>query len=69
MREGPNALSMRRIAQLVGCSTTVLYNMFGNKQGLVDELYLRGFDMLRQCIEAVSYPGNARDYIYALCYA
>jgi AcrR family transcriptional regulator len=42
MQEGANALTMRRIADTVGCSTTVLYTMFSNKQGLVDELYLRG---------------------------
>ncbi|KAB8316192.1 TetR/AcrR family transcriptional regulator [Tolypothrix campylonemoides VB511288] len=69
VREGPTALTMRRIAQLVGCSTTVLYTMFGSKQGLVDELYLRGFDILGQALEAVPYPGNSRDYIYALCHA
>lgn len=60
---------MRRIAQLVGCSTTVLYTMFGSKQGLIDELYLRGFEMLRQALEAVPHPGNSRDYIHALCHA
>jgi AcrR family transcriptional regulator len=69
MQEGANALTMRRIAETVGCSTTVLYTMFSNKQGLVDELYLRGFDMLRQSLEAVSSSGNFRNYIYALCHA
>ncbi|MBE9047240.1 TetR/AcrR family transcriptional regulator [Pleurocapsales cyanobacterium LEGE 10410] len=69
MQEGANALTMRRIAETVGCSTTVLYTMFGNKQGLIDELYLRGFDMLQQYLEAVSHLGNLRNYIYALCHA
>jgi AcrR family transcriptional regulator len=69
MQEGANALTMRRIADTVGCSTTVLYTMFSNKQGLVDELYLRGFDMLRQSLEAVSRSDNFRNYIYALCHA
>jgi AcrR family transcriptional regulator len=68
MQEGANALTMRRIADTVGCSTTVLYTMFSNKQGLVDELYLRGFDMLRQSLEAVSRSDNFRNYIYALCH-
>lgn len=68
IREGPTALSMRRIAQLVGCSTTVLYTMFGSKQGLVDELYLRGFERMRQALEAVPDPGNLREYIYELCH-
>jgi AcrR family transcriptional regulator len=66
MREGTTALSMRRIAQLVGCSTTVLYTMFGNKQGLIDELYLRGFDMVRQALEAVPRSGHPQEDIYAL---
>ncbi len=69
IEEGANALTMRRIAELVGCSTTVLYTMFGNKQGLVDELYLRGFDRLQKSLEAVPHPGNSREYIYALCFA
>ncbi|MBE9169555.1 TetR/AcrR family transcriptional regulator [Pleurocapsales cyanobacterium LEGE 06147] len=69
MHEGTAALSMRRIAQLVGCSTTVLYTMFGNKQGLIDELYLRGFEMVRQTLEAVPRSGAPQNYIYALCYA
>lgn len=69
IREGPAALSMRRIAQLVGCSTTVLYTMFGSKQGLVDQLYLRSFELMRQALEAVVHPGHPHDYIYALCRA
>ncbi|MGF1590941.1 MAG: TetR/AcrR family transcriptional regulator [Pleurocapsa sp.] len=69
VQEGPNALTMRRIADTVGCSTTVLYTMFSNKQGLIDELYLRGFDILRQSLEAVSNPGNLKNYIYAVCFA
>lgn len=69
MREGVTALSMRRIAQLVGCSTTVLYTMFGNKQGLMDELYLRGFDMVRQTLETVPRSDDSQHYIYALCEA
>lgn len=69
MQEGSAALSMRRIAQLVGCSTTVLYTMFGSKRGLVDQLYLRGFEMICQALEVVPHPGTTRDYVSALCEA
>ena len=69
VQEGPNAITMRRVAETVGCSTTVLYTMFRNKQGLVDELYLRGFNLLRQSLAAVSHTDDLRDYIYALCIA
>jgi AcrR family transcriptional regulator len=52
-QEGPNALSMRRIAEKAGCSTTVLYTLFGGKEGLADGLYLEGFRRLREALEAV----------------
>lgn len=43
VEEGPQALSMRRIAQEVNASTQVLYTMFGGKDGLANELFLEGF--------------------------
>ncbi|AFZ32753.1 transcriptional regulator, TetR family [Gloeocapsa sp. PCC 7428] len=66
LREGLQALSMRRIAQMVGCSTTVLYTMFGSKQGLIDELYLKGFAMLRQALAVVPPSDNLREYLISL---
>ncbi len=50
--EGPGALTMRRVAGAVGCSTTVLYTMFGGKDGLADALYREGFERLRRRLEA-----------------
>ena len=52
--EGPGALTMRRVAGAVGCSTTVLYTMFGAKEGLADALYREGFERLRRRLEAVA---------------
>jgi AcrR family transcriptional regulator len=66
LREGLQGLSMRRIAQMVGCSTTVLYTMFGSKQGLVNELYLKGFAMLCQALEAAPKSDNLLEYLIAL---
>jgi AcrR family transcriptional regulator len=51
--EGPGALTMRRVAGAVGCSTTVLYTMFGGKEGLADALYREGFERLRRRLERV----------------
>jgi len=48
VEEGVRALTMRRVAREVGCSTTVLYTMFGGKQGLVEALWLEGFARLWQ---------------------
>jgi AcrR family transcriptional regulator len=44
--EGPAALTMRRIAGDAGCSTTVLYTMFGGKSGIAEALWLEGFARL-----------------------
>ena len=44
--EGPQALSMRRLAREVNASTQVLYTMFGGKDGLANELFLEGFRRL-----------------------
>lgn len=46
--EGPSALTVRRVADAVNCSTTLLYTLFGGKDGLANELYLEGFARLKQ---------------------
>jgi AcrR family transcriptional regulator len=48
---GPQALTVRRVAAEVGCSTTVLYTMFGGKVGLADALYREGFERLTRRLE------------------
>ena len=49
---GPQALTMRRIATALGASTTVLYTVFGGKDGIADALYREGFERLRRRLEA-----------------
>ncbi len=46
--EGPAALTVRRVAEAVNCSTTLLYSFFGGKDGLSNELYLEGFARLKE---------------------
>jgi AcrR family transcriptional regulator len=41
--EGPAALTVRRISGEVGCSTKVIYTLFGGKDGLSESLWLEGF--------------------------
>jgi AcrR family transcriptional regulator len=50
--EGPHALTMRRIAQAAGCSTTVLYTLFGSKEGIAEGLFRRGFELFAQELAA-----------------
>ena len=51
--EGPSALSTRRVAQQVGVSTTAVYSLFGDKAGLVREMFLAGFERLAEAFDAV----------------
>jgi len=41
--EGPDALSLRRLAGDVGTSTTAVYSLFGGKPGLLRALYVEAF--------------------------
>jgi AcrR family transcriptional regulator len=49
--EGPAALTLRRLAAVVGTSTTAVYTLFGDKQGLLDAMYREGFDRLAAALE------------------
>jgi AcrR family transcriptional regulator len=51
--EGPQALTMRRIAGEVGCSTSVLYSLFGGKAGVAEALWCEGFERLHATLAAV----------------
>ncbi|WP_440099393.1 TetR/AcrR family transcriptional regulator [Streptosporangium sp. H16] len=63
---GPESLSMRRIATEAGCSTTVIYTMFGSKEGLAEALYLEGFERFRRRLEAVPSRKDALEHLIAL---
>lgn len=58
--EGPSALTVRRVADAVNCSTTLLYSLFGGKDGLANELYLEGFARLKEEFRAASEPATRR---------
>ncbi|MEU6999050.1 TetR/AcrR family transcriptional regulator [Nonomuraea sp. NPDC046570] len=64
--DGPDSLSMRRIATEAGCSTTVIYTMFGSREGLAEALYLEGFERFRRYLESVPVRRDPLDYLYAL---
>ncbi|WP_433374954.1 TetR/AcrR family transcriptional regulator [Streptosporangium sp. CA-115845] len=63
---GPESLSMRRIATEAECSTTVIYTMFGSKEGLAEALYLEGFERFRRRLEAVPPRRDALEHLTAL---
>lgn len=60
--EGPQGLSMRRVATEAGGSTQLVYTLFGGKSGLADALYAEGFARLaariREALEAAPPLGD-----------
>lgn len=48
VEEGATALTVRKVAEAVNCSTTLLYSIFGGKDGLSNALYLEGFARFKQ---------------------
>jgi len=50
---GPDAISVRAVADLVGTSTRAVYSVFGSKDGLLAALRQRTFDLLATAIAAL----------------
>ncbi|MFF7211698.1 TetR/AcrR family transcriptional regulator [Streptomyces sp. NPDC008238] len=67
--EGPQALSTRRVAQEVGVSTTAVYNLFGDKAGLLQAMFLEGFARLAEAFAGVPSDGDPEAELMALGYA
>jgi AcrR family transcriptional regulator len=49
--DGPEALTVRRIATEAGLSTMGVYSRFGGKEGVVDQLRIDGFQILIETME------------------
>lgn len=50
---GPDALSLRKIAELAGTSTQAVYTQFGGKPGLADAMYRSGYRRLADELDAL----------------
>jgi AcrR family transcriptional regulator len=66
--EGPQALTMRRVAAEAGCSTTVLYTTFGAKNGIAEALYREGFARFHRKLATVP-DGDPLERLIALGHA
>jgi AcrR family transcriptional regulator len=51
--EGPDAASVRAVADQVGTSTRAVYSVFGSKQGLLEALATRFFEELQTATDAI----------------
>jgi AcrR family transcriptional regulator len=56
VRDGPAGLTVRAVAAQAGIAPMGVYNRLGGKDGLVDALLIRGFDMLRAAVAGGAEP-------------
>lgn len=69
LEEGPESVTIRRVAQKLNCSTKIIYNIFGNKDGLANEMYMDGCRLLAQSFQQVPDTANVLDDLSAICWA
>jgi AcrR family transcriptional regulator len=56
--EGPEALSVRRIAASAGVAPMGVYNHFASKAGIVEALFIEGFERLAQAMVSLAAIGD-----------
>ncbi|MDQ0903678.1 AcrR family transcriptional regulator [Paenibacillus sp. V4I7] len=64
--EGPEAVTVRKVAQKMDCSTKIIYSLFVNKEGLAQQLYLEGCKLLAYEFEATPQAANPVQYFLNL---
>ena len=62
-QDGAGALTVRNVAAAAGCSTTGVYTYFGGKDGLVDAIFVDGFERFDVALEAVERRSNPLDQL------
>ncbi len=67
--DGPDALTVRRIATEAGMSTMNVYSRFGGKDGVLDEIYRNGFERLFGVIAAVPEDDDGRADLMSIAMA
>lgn len=61
--EGPEAVTVRKVAQKMDCSTKIIYSLFVNKEGLAQQLYLEGCKILANEFEKTPQAANSVQYL------
>lgn len=57
-RDGEGGFTVRNIAKEAGCSTTGVYTWFGGKAGLVDAIFIEGFESFDEALEPAYATGD-----------
>jgi len=60
---GSSALSVRAISKRAGVSTIGIYSHFKGKQGILDELYIEGFEKVFSSMDIIDTTAPAREVI------
>jgi len=60
---GSSALSVRAISKRAGVSTIGIYSHFNGKQGILDQLYIEGFEKIFSIIDIVDTSAPPREVI------
>lgn len=60
---GTSALSVRAISKRAGVSTIGIYSHFKGKQGILDQLYIEGFEKVFWAMDSVDTTSPAREVI------
>ncbi len=64
--DGVAGFTTRRVAAGAGTSTPAVYELFGDKAGLVREVFFEGFRLLRRYLDEVPATGDPRSDLIAL---
>jgi AcrR family transcriptional regulator len=59
-REGAAQLTTRKVAERAETSTPAVYELFGDKAGLVREIFFEGFRMLRRAFDGITETDDPR---------
>lgn len=64
--EGTDAITIRNVAGKLECSTKIVYNLFGSKEKLVNEVFVEGCSILAKAISAVLPGQDPAEYLQAV---
>jgi len=62
-KNGAGGLSVRAISGRAGLSTIGIYNHFNGKQGILDALYIEGFELVMDAIDVLDQGLSPRDAV------
>ena len=67
LKGGGASLSVRAISKRAGLSTIGIYSHFQGKQGILDALYIEGFNLVREAIDVIPDGKASKDQVLEAC--